>query len=295
MCLFLIGRSTNTNPWLEMPSHFVGQYIIVLQLLAIICLFGKKKLKATLLIGCSLSIYLWANIYLSNLNQGSPATSREFRIVIANVLTPNQKYEQLTHLIREADPDIVFFMETNSVWVNTLKTDLKGYPYVVSKPREDNFGFLLLSKIELLNPEVIEDGIHPPYLKSILALKNPLEMIAIHPVPPAPGRFGYENRNSMLFKVLNESTGIVIGDLNISQWSPFFRELLQTHDLSSSCELDIFSGTWSPFFTVGNSPQFTGIRIDHALQKGHLQSSCKILPSFGSDHRPLQIDYQTLY
>jgi endonuclease/exonuclease/phosphatase (EEP) superfamily protein YafD len=79
----------------------------------------------------------------------------------------------------------------------------------------------------------------------------------------------------------------VVGDLNVTPWSPTFRDLLQAPGLVDTARGRGLRGTW-PVCLPGMR-----IPIDHCLVSGDLQVlDRQVGPGVGSDHFPVMADLQ---
>ncbi|MEW5821371.1 MAG: endonuclease/exonuclease/phosphatase family protein, partial [Cyanobacteriota bacterium] len=72
-------------------------------------------------------------------------------IMLANILTSNNKYRLVLDLINRESPDIVAIQEVDNIWTDQLSLLKKTYPYYFEHPRTDNFGLSVYSKLPLRN------------------------------------------------------------------------------------------------------------------------------------------------
>jgi len=147
----------------------------------------------------------------------------------ANVLQTNKKGTNLFIEIRERQPDLIIFTETNERWANDIKNQIGAdYPYKVEKPLENTYGMILYSKLPLVNPEVkflVEN--HIPSIHTKVKMENGelFQLYAIHPTPPMPQHNPKStDRDTELMKVAimsyeSELPVIVLGDFNDVAWS----------------------------------------------------------------------------
>jgi endonuclease/exonuclease/phosphatase (EEP) superfamily protein YafD len=175
-----------------------------------------------------------------------------------------------------------------------LKAIEKDYPYQIIKlPRMDfsAFGIALYSKYPLTDPRIEHFGTllgsSESTIPSISALINfdnqPIRLIITHPVPPT--LFAY--RNSQLASMgaarkQYEKNLIILGDLNVSQWSPFFQKLTQQTGLRDSQLGFGVQPSWPSQQWWIRTP------IDHILVSPDIQVlNRSIGPEVGSDHLPV--------
>ena len=111
-----------------------------------------------------------------------------------------------------------------------------------------------------------------------------------HPVPPG-SRFLTDLRNDQLLKLAllvanRNAAAILVGDLNTTDHSPCFRQLLTRARLRDTRQGFGVQPSWGPF-------QLLEIPIDHCLVSPHIAvRRRRVGPHLGSDHRPVAIDLQ---
>ena len=118
-------------------------FAFVSTLLVFILLKDKKFI----IINTAIVFYILTSIipfYFSNEESIKP--NKTLKLFYTNVLTSNQNFDALTNLIKQENPDIIGLIEVNKDWESHIHCDLDEYKYIVSLPRDDNFGVLLLSK-----------------------------------------------------------------------------------------------------------------------------------------------------
>ena len=77
-----------------------------------------------------------------------------------------------------------------------------------------------------------------------------------------------------------------MGDLNVTPWSPYFRDLVKRTGLIDTGRKRGFQSTWKR-----NNPVFS-IPIDHILHSEDLICTNRwIGPALGSDHRPVMAEF----
>jgi endonuclease/exonuclease/phosphatase (EEP) superfamily protein YafD len=117
-----------------------------------------------------------------------------------------------------------------------------------------------------------------------------ITLVATHPLPAVSAEYA-SARDSQLEAVVDaygESTEsrLLIGDLNISMWSPICRRVFGKSGLRNTCESFGVMTSWQH----GSLLQ---IPIDMALCDPRiLVSTCAIGPELGSDHRPLIVEFR---
>ncbi|MCA1804550.1 MAG: endonuclease/exonuclease/phosphatase family protein [Xanthomonadaceae bacterium] len=109
-------------------------------------------------------------------------------LLIYNVLDENREVGALRHLIRETDPDVILLSEPTHWWLEQLDGLETTYPYTMFKPQENQYGKLLYSRFELLDPEVrflVDPNIPSLRVKVRLRSGQVVTLYGVQPRPPA--------------------------------------------------------------------------------------------------------------
>jgi endonuclease/exonuclease/phosphatase (EEP) superfamily protein YafD len=216
------------------------------------------------------------------------ATGTPLRLVSFNVLGKNREYEQVAAWLRRESTEVVLLMEVQPHWMPSLESlsDLYPHQHVIS--RRDNFGIALLSKTRWNDIKTVEFG--SAELPSIVATLDcggqSFMLIGTHPVPPRLSR-----RNHCLQRTacghwpfIQQGTGpvIVAGDLNLTEHSPYFHDLLRTSGLADSRQGIGIQASWAPRLPGLDLP------LDHMLVSLEWQvATRRVGPHLGLDHRPV--------
>ena len=77
------------------------------------------------------------------------------RLVATNVLMENRAFEKWREVVRAADADVILAVEVDDDWMErAVRPLIADWPHVVAEPRDNYYGMVLLSRLELVNPEV---------------------------------------------------------------------------------------------------------------------------------------------
>ena len=79
---------------------------------------------------------------------------KALNLLVCNVYQDNTNHTKLCQLIESKDPDIVFLLETDNHWKNSLKKATDKYTYKIEVPLDNTYGLLFYSKLKLLHSEV---------------------------------------------------------------------------------------------------------------------------------------------
>lgn len=184
----------------------------------------------------------------------SPEKEEEkIKFFISNVLQDNEDPEKLINEIKNKDADIVLLMETNTRWMNDVKTVVSNYPYKLEAPLDNTYGMLLYSKLPLKNEKInylVDDSI--PSMETVLQLPTgqEIQLYCIHPTPPMP----QENPSStdrdaemmLIAKMAKDHPlpVIVAGDFNDVAWS---QSTLLFKDMSGLLDPRVGRGFYNTF------------------------------------------------
>lgn len=112
-----------------------------------------------------------------------------------------------------------------------------------------------------------------------------ISLIAAHTYPPiTPERIRDRQLAALAtFAATTPASAIVAGDLNITSWSPVFRQLLGGSGLTDSRRGFGIQGTWPSGW-----PASMRLPIDHILVSRDIVAVHReVGPDIGSDHRPI--------
>ncbi len=293
-CLTIMGVFGKFSWILDLVSHFPTQYALVLFIVTIVLfLLGKYKMAAIFGTFVLLNIYLISPQILPV--HGSPrSTVSALRVMQINVQTRNNNYDSLIERVYSENPDFIVLEEINDIWMQKLNALNNLYPYVISKSRDDNFGIALFSKHPFVKHDIIYLGtaVVPSIVGYFRHNNADFAILGTHTLPPA-GNENFELRNEQFARISEFSNNcnvplLIIGDLNVSPWSFYFRKLIQDGNL-----LDSTRGRGLQFTWPATNVLFPlRVPIDHCLYSRSIYiQNRKVLPNIGSDHYPLIIDF----
>jgi endonuclease/exonuclease/phosphatase (EEP) superfamily protein YafD len=224
---------------------------------------------------------------------GDPASGDPVRVrlVSVNVLYANGDHKRVEDFLRREKPDAVVLMEMNADWRKSLAAAEKDYPHRYQTLGPAGRGISFWSRHPIQNAGVLPIGVRAePAIQATLQVQGrQLRVFSVHTTwPMAPGSAG--RRNQQLARLADASRDVtlplvVIGDLNISPFSPHFERLLEEGRLRSAASGFGWQPTWPTFAPPA------GIQIDHALVNSrvaveHFGRGAPV----GSDHLPIIAD-----
>jgi len=226
------------------------------------------------------------------LDNANSEHAKNLRLMHINVFTANSRYQDVQKYILQEDPDILLLEEVNEIWIKNLPTIFKKYPYKTLCPQSDNFGIAMFSKFKPIKSTTFFYGqFDLPYIKSEFQINaKKITVFGIHTIPPI-GKNRWLERNKMLADIAkwsrnsNNSSTIILGDLNITPWSYFFKQMLKDGNLRNSQQGFGVQASWP------TSPFLLRIPLDHCLVSKDIKViNRSIGPNVGSDHFPIKID-----
>ncbi|MBL9174084.1 MAG: endonuclease/exonuclease/phosphatase family protein [Verrucomicrobiales bacterium] len=276
--------------WLpELASHFRVQLAIAFALLTLLTLLGRPRRASCVAAGLGVlvngGLVLWE---ARPVGQPRDPAGDVIRLLSINVNTANRRSDLVLKAIGQADPDVILLMEVDPRWMKDLAPLRTRYPFRLEEARTDNFGIALLSRLPLDEGRVEElSGTEVPSI--LAAVRTPhgvVHLAGTHPLPPG-SREDAAERNRQLDALAERAaahpqTSVILGDLNITPWSPHFPQLLRAGHL-----LRAHPG-WGVFATWQVDQPWFSLPLDHCLVSPSIAvRRLEVGPDVGSDHRPL--------
>lgn len=275
----------------DLLCNFRVQFVLLFAA-AVLCLLLFRRWKTVFVFAVFLAInaaFIW-----NYLPTKTPVrTDKSLRIMSANVLSTNTNYEAMAKAIAEGNPHIVALIEVSPEIAEYFEDNATNYPYRHFLARKDNFGIGIMSRVPLTKVESLQsEPLNlPSYRISFESGGETYELIATHPIPPI-GSTQTLNRDNQLLQMAESFTQddnrILMGDFNMTPWSPRFQEILSKGNLVDSGAGFGLNPTWTVFPTL-----LGGIRIDHILVSPEIKTNNHgVLAIPGSDHSAVVIDIE---
>jgi endonuclease/exonuclease/phosphatase (EEP) superfamily protein YafD len=277
---------------LDLASHFRVQYCIVLGVAAVgLGVVQRYKIAIFFGVVALFNLALLIPFYVGA-DHADAEQDQSLRAFLVNVHTSNRDHAAVLDSIDRYDPDFVVAEEVNQRWLSVLETLNQRYPYVVSRPRGDNFGIVLLSKHPFVDSRVVSlSALGIPSILAEFELQGKrFHLLATHTLPPVSPEYA-RFRNEHLEAIPQAVAGLdapvlLLGDLNVTPWSHFFRRLLRDSGLRNASRGRGIQPTWPTFRRVLLIP------IDHCLHSPEIAVIDKRVGShLGSDHYPVIVDF----
>lgn len=239
------------------------------------------------------------------------ATGRSLRVLSLNLHANGTQLDHFGALLDKERPDVVILTEMHETFGARMAPLLEGYPHkLVGRGGPGRFheinvysrwplGSVQTTRVSALQLPVISVGLCPPDGERGACL----QVVALHAM--APLGQGATLRAQQLDAAARAVAGhlgpaLMIGDLNMTPWSPTFQRLLDSTRLKDASLARGLAPTWAPRswservrgFTEDLAPLF-GLSIDHALVTPDIAvRDSRIGPMVGSDHWPIIVDLQ---
>ena len=280
--------------WLfDIASHFRIQYLLFLTFGAGI-FFVQKRYKELCFNGLAIIINLVCVLPIYYEVPASEAgIPRSYNALILNLHFTNENFDLVADYLEDIKPDILLLMEFSPSWKKELDSVLQKYPSRLMELRNDPFGIGIYSNFTINEGMGIElGGTDIPSLKIKFDIDGkPLSFFGVHWMPPF-GQLGSGMRNSQmneLQKLVKSDTGkriMILGDINMTPWSPNFQKFESNTKLKNVRKGFGILATWPA------NLRSLGIPLDHGFVSPNIIiKDIETGPNVGSDHLPLKITF----
>ncbi|MEM8808575.1 MAG: endonuclease/exonuclease/phosphatase family protein [Cyanobacteria bacterium P01_G01_bin.38] len=305
LCISALGLLTSRYGWkqyLEVFSHFQLQYLLLCLILTGFLMFlGRRRpvwvaLFCCALISAQIAPWFWPPHFINRSGDNA-----NLRVLVANLNTQNTDYGKILAIARAEQPDLAVFMEIDTPWVEQLDTLSDILPYSSGQANPYNVGIMLYSRQPLIDPEInfLGTEIYASVVSQVRFHEQTLSVVAAHPPPPVKSSF-FHARNRQLDQVGQylqtvDNPALLLGDFNLSMWSPYYRRLEQQAGLYNARKGFGILPSWPTRGTYHQIPDWASplfsIPIDHCLLSPSIQVlDVRTGPETGSDHLPLIVD-----
>lgn len=271
---------------LDLLAHFRVHYVVALLVCAALLLAARDFRAAAFAV---LAGGLAAAPVVQYLGAGEdePAAGPTLKVLSLNIWFRRDDPLRLVSYLEASGADIIVLQEISREEAQQLGAALKSYPhaFIDGAAASDS---VLFSKWPIRHASAVElasDAVSA-LLAGIEWHGRRIDVVAAHLHWPLGARTA-TRRDAELAGLAelartNSNPLIVLGDFNVTPWSPHFTQLLETSRLRDCALGHGLDPTWpSPV-------QVLGIRIDHCLASLHWQTiDTHVGPHVGSDHRPM--------
>lgn len=293
----LLTLFARTHWFADLLANLRMQQLIALTAALVMCVMHRRWMGLAVVVLLVAMHLPWFGSALRRSNRREIDERSRLTVTLANVLTGNRRHADIADDLTSRDPDIILVLEIGSTLAAKLSAEItQVYPYAIVRSQDEgNFGIGLYSKYPLGDEDVFTSNLGIESITATVKIVDQAYRIyATHPLPPIGAR-GFSARNAHLsqlalrikkFQTQSPATPVVlVGDLNLTPWSPLFADLERASGLvRAGCALDM-TPTWYRF----QSFPF-GLILDHGLISKHLQCiSYTVGPDIGSDHRSITL------
>lgn len=286
----LFGR----RPFFELATHFRLQYALASTACAVFFAYARARKSLALAAACAALGWAYVVPYYSHggMDVRDPAHAR-LVVMFANVEGNNTEYGALLDSVGSVRPDVLALAEvTPEWWARVGETLSREYPYAEALPKQGGSGLALFSRFPLEGAEAfdVDASTHPLMRAHVILPRAALGLLLMHPTTPMRlDKFAYRTAQfERAAELMNSEPGprALVGDLNATPWSPYFRELLTRSRLRDVRARAGLLPTWPAYL-----PAFLRIPIDHCMVSEDVRVyDARTGPRTGSDHLPLVVE-----
>lgn len=302
LACIMASYSARLDWFADLFSHFHLQYTIgALVFLLASLLINRTYLivmNSVLLVLCLTELLLIPSIRLEVNNDLKPT----IKITQFNKLGGNKNYDEIEEWVRKTKPDFIVFQEADRGLHYRLETLKDLYPFKVDNSAPNTARMLIISKYKFAQQE---NFVIPKGSQKNLGFKlkftpkgfsSPITLMTFHASTPLSKRKWIQRNNQLKYMAkrtgeIEEENIILMGDWNVTPYSPYFKDILTTSGLLMASNSSFPMPTWPALFL----PQITQaiqIPIDHILFSNNLSPISQSLgPSLGSDHHSITMEF----
>lgn len=293
---------SDTHPIWDLASHMSWHFwvattsVLVLSSLGVRFLRGERRTRWWHRLVMVLPPWLyftwvtspWASLPLA----ANEPNAAGLRILSWNIWVLNKSPEEVLAIVRESDADVVAIIELGHEQAVALKQLEREYPYCSWQPGYAASGIAVLSRVPGTEFRSLMLGQRMPAIETLLPgndIHGEYRMLAVHTTSPDLHQRTLD-RNRQLVDIVDWSahtpeSKIVVGDLNITPWSPPFARMLKQARLVDSRQYRGNYASWPTDLGI------LGIPIDHALVSQGTEVLFRDvgLKAPDSDHRPITV------
>lgn len=292
----MLGLAAQRFWWADLLVHFRLQYVVLAVLLLGLAVWRRRPvwLAAALLV-----VALNALPVARELRAAVPAATEQaadgarpgLRIAASNLLWRNRQYDAALIWARQTQADVLVFVEVDARWEGALERLRDLYPFARQARSTGHSGTLVLSRWPIDAVTKLDAGTPgtPELEVDVATPGGSLRVIAVHATWPLGGAASAARARefaSIAAAARNATLPVVvIGDLNVTPWSPHFAALLGRGRLRDAAAGFGWQPTWPTYLPP------LGLQIDHALVSAGIEVNSFARGRVeGSDHRPIIVD-----
>ena len=273
----VLGQFGRLHWGLELLSHFMPIQAVVMLVGAAV---QPRNASSLLFALCGLGALAWSLTPLPAEPLATDAPTRRF--LAFNLKLDNADAAADARWLAEQKADLIFVSEATPAWSEQLAA-LRPFE-ACARYSDSPFGLALFSRLPLKRCQVLEltgPAAGYPYLRA--ELEDGTVVFGLHPPPPLGADLALardESLRQLAERIAAEGPEVVVlGDLNITAYSPRLRDFLDNAGLRLTSPR--IRPTWRPGM----------LGLDHILVRGERPvRAVGTLPWRGSDHRAVWLD-----
>lgn len=293
----LLALLARWSVFCELFAHFRVQYLVLQAVALVLTLLQRRFDLAVVVLLVAIPHLVAVAPYLPGTlrRPATPPMDGQPRLVALNLQFNNDDFERARDYLLGTGADVLVISEFTPVALRRLAFLEPGYPHRVLRPRNSAWGIAVYSRVPIIEADdlPLDDGRSAQLRLRVGFAAGPLDLYALHLASPT-GRARAALRNAQLERLAGivrraraaspSVPAVVVGDLNLTPFSPWFGELLRKSGLRDARQPFGLHVTWPAL------PLPLWIPIDHCLVGGDLGvSRVAAGPAMGSDHLPLEI------
>lgn len=281
--------------------------VLLLPLLAFECLSPRRGwLMVSMLAAIGLGIGSMAEYYAPGTEGADPNLLDSYKhpnLTIAWGNVPDRDGKGLAALV-QSGADVVLAAEVGEAWHGIDRSVLAGFGFIRTDPRAEK-GILVLSRVPVGSVREVELAGGAAAIELVIPWGGgAARVLAVHLQSPKSAAF-VMRRNENLLRVSSWARDamlrgpcVVIGDLNVTPFSPAYGRMVESGSLVDSMQGRGLVGTWP---TVGGSPlgfavgglgfPLVSVPIDHCLHSRDVRVKRRdVIELPDSDHGGLVVE-----
>jgi endonuclease/exonuclease/phosphatase (EEP) superfamily protein YafD len=275
---------------LDLLAHFRLQYVVAGAVLSALLVKLRHRGFALLAaVVAAINLVPVAPLF----TQPKEAAPREgvgsLRIMALNVLDFNEQYDRVIAYARRERPDVLLLVELTPQWVARVADLAPEYPHQWVGGRSGD-GIAMMSQRAPSRAEAMTLGAGeaPAYVLAFELADGPISVLGTQLEAPLGARASRERNQNLaaLARFARDHGGplAIVGDLNTSPFSAYFRRLLRDGGLHRCAPGAGLDPTWPSLFPP------LWIQLDHCLANDSVRSWGFTVGEYvGSDHFPISV------
>ncbi|MGH9801995.1 MAG: endonuclease/exonuclease/phosphatase family protein [Blastocatellia bacterium] len=277
---------------LELTTHFRFQYFALsFFFLLLFALLRMWRWAGVALLCLTINGAFVVPWYLPSNSAHADGGGQKLRLLLSNVLWDNTQHADVIELVRQEEPDLAFFQEVTPRWAKELEVLRSEFPDSRLHPNDEAGGMAVFSRLPFVRAELapLAEYNGPAVIAQVNVGGRLISIVSVH-APPPGGKLNFAHRTEILNQAADYVNSlpepkIVIGDLNITMWSPYYKRFVEKIGLVNVRAGFGILPSWPTFLPPMSIP------IDQCLvSPGILVVNVRTGNRVGSDHLPLIVD-----